>query len=221
MEQPRHFRAVLEPDATALKWTIARVPFDVTKAWPVMKRPRVRGTINGAPFRTSLFPDAHHPGGRVLLVNKMMQKMAGVLVGGAAEFTLEPDLDERTPSMPPELAALLRKERPLQRWFRDLSESMRQELGKYIEAAGTPVSRQVRAEETVERMLSAMEGEREMPPVLDVAFRRRPRARAGWENMTDVQRRGHLLGIFYYKSPESRMKRAEKAVDEAAKRVAP
>jgi hypothetical protein len=33
--------------------------------------------------------------------------------------------------------------------------------------------------------------------------------------MTPVQRRGHLLGIFYYQSPEARERRAQKAVDEA------
>jgi hypothetical protein len=35
--------------------------------------------------------------------------------------------------------------------------------------------------------------------------------------MTPVQRRGHLLGIFYYQSPESRQKRTDKAVAEALK----
>jgi hypothetical protein len=38
--------------------------------------------------------------------------------------------------------------------------------------------------------------------------------------MTPVQRRGHLLGIFYYQSPESRQKRAQKAVDEALRTAA-
>jgi hypothetical protein len=32
--------------------------------------------------------------------------------------------------------------------------------------------------------------------------------------MTEVQRRGHLLGIFYYQSPEAREKRAGKAIEE-------
>ena len=31
----KSFSAVLEPDGTALKWTIAQLPFDVAKAWPV------------------------------------------------------------------------------------------------------------------------------------------------------------------------------------------
>ena len=63
----------------------------------------------------------------------------------------------------------------------------------------------------------AMEGEQAMPPVLQLAFRRQPRALAGWNAMTPIQRRGHLLGIFYYKAPESRQKRADKAVVEALK----
>jgi uncharacterized protein YdeI (YjbR/CyaY-like superfamily) len=67
----------------------------------------------------------------------------------------------------------------------------------------------------VERIMLAMEGEQTLPPILQVAFRRAPRARAGWEAMTPVQRRGHLLGIFYYQSPEARERRTQKAVDEA------
>jgi uncharacterized protein YdeI (YjbR/CyaY-like superfamily) len=68
-----------------------------------------------------------------------------------------------------------------------------------------------------ERMMLAMEGERELPPILQMQFTRYPKARAGWEMMTPVQRRGHLLGIFYYQSPESREKRARKSIDEALK----
>jgi uncharacterized protein YdeI (YjbR/CyaY-like superfamily) len=67
----------------------------------------------------------------------------------------------------------------------------------------------------VERIMLAMEGEQVLPPILQVAFRRAPRARAGWDAMTPVQRRGHLLGIFYYQSPEARERRAQKAIDEA------
>ena len=37
---------------------------------------------------------------------------------------------------------------------------------------------------------------------LQAAFQRQPLARKGWEAMTPVQRRNHLLGIFYYQSAE-------------------
>jgi len=37
--------------------------------------------------------------------------------------------------------------------------------------------------------------------------------------MTPLQRRSHLLGIFYYQTPEAREKRAAKAIEEAMKIV--
>jgi hypothetical protein len=61
------------------------------------------------------------------------------------------------------------------------------------------------------------EGEREIPPILEAAFVRAPLAREGWKLMTPAQRRGHLWGIFYYRSPESRQRRADKAVEEAVR----
>jgi len=33
--------------------------------------------------------------------------------------------------------------------------------------------------------------------------------------MTPAQRRGHLLGVFYYQSPEAREKRVKKLIEEA------
>jgi len=79
-------------------------------------------------------------------------------------------------------------------------------------------ARMRRAEQTAERLLAAMEGERELPPLIEAAFRTRPRARAGWERMTALQRRGELLAMFHYQSPEARQRRVEKLCDAAEKR---
>jgi uncharacterized protein YdeI (YjbR/CyaY-like superfamily) len=209
----KKFRGVLQPDNTALKWVIVKVPFDPAKAWPRRNRLRVKGTINGFPFRTSLFGSARD--GHVLLVNKQMQKGARVGVGGMAEIVLEPDLEERIAAVPSELEKLLKQDRALKKWFAELNYSARFDIGRNITTLKSPEARIRRAEQTAERMMLAMEGERELPPILQVAFRRQPKALAGWQAMTPVQRRGHLLGIFYYQSPEARQKRAEKAVAEA------
>jgi uncharacterized protein YdeI (YjbR/CyaY-like superfamily) len=209
----KKFRGVLQPDNTALKWVIVKVPFDPAKVWPRRNRLRVQGTINGFPFRTSLFSSVKH--GHILLVNKQMQKGAEVAVGGVADIVLEPDLEERPASVPPELEKLLKQDRALKKWFGELSPSVRKYIGAAVDACRSPEARMHRAEQMAERMLLAMEGERDMPPILQVAFRRQPRALAGWQAMTPVQRRGHLLGIFYYQSPESRQRRTDKAVAEA------
>jgi len=77
------FEGTLRPDGTSLKWTIITVPFDPTKVWPKRQRLRVRGTINGFAFRTSLFKAKD--GSTILLVNKKMQKEGRVRQGHVAE----------------------------------------------------------------------------------------------------------------------------------------
>jgi len=62
-----------------------------------------------------------------------------------------------------------------------------------------------------------MEGEESPPPILQVAFRRQPLARAGWDALTPTQRRTTLLGIFMCQSPEAQAKRVERAVEDAVK----
>jgi len=57
--------------------------------------------------------------------------------------------------------------------------------------------------------------ELELPPVMEAAFRARPKARAGWGRMTETQRRNGLMAVFYYQTVEARLKRVEKLCDEA------
>ena len=76
-------------------------------------------------------------------------------------------------------------------------------------------SRERRAEQMAEWLLLTMEGETETPPILKAAFVRQPLAELGWKAMTQAQRRGHLLGIFYNEGVEARNRRAAKAVEDA------
>lgn len=213
MSTRQRFRSLLKPDGTNLKWVIAQVPFQPAKVWKTRQGMRVKGTINGFAFRTSLFGSASK--GYVVLVNKVMQKGAKAYAGEMADFTLEPDLEERSATVPPELAKLLKQDRAVARWFEALSYSIRKYIGDSVRKPKSPAARQRQAEQMVERIMLAMEGEQTLPPILQVAFRRAPRAQAGWEAMTPIQRRGHLLGIFYYQSPEARERRTQKAVEEA------
>lgn len=210
----KSFTAILEPDGTRLKWVIARIPFDVAKAWPKRRGLRVRGEIEGFAFRTSLFPDARGKG-HILLVNKKMQAAAGTGIGSSVRIRLEPDFEEREAVTPPELARAMKCDRRLPKWFAALSYSMRNEIGKWASEPKTAEGRIKRAEAMAERMLLALEGESETPPILRAAFLRQPLAQKGWEAMTPTQRRGHLLGIYYYQTVEARERRAAKAVEEA------
>jgi uncharacterized protein YdeI (YjbR/CyaY-like superfamily) len=212
----KRFRAVLEPLQSGLGWVVVWLPFDVEATWTKMVRLRVKVEVGGEVFRTSLFADAQR-GGHFLLVNKKMQKAAGAGLGAMVDFTIAPDLEERKAAVPPELAKLLKTEKRLAKWFEGLSEATRWEIAKWIDGVKSAEARQRRTEQIAERLMLTMEGEKELPPVLEVAFRRVPAARKGWEVMTKVQRRSNLLAVFYYQSPEAREKRVRKLVEDCLK----
>jgi hypothetical protein len=220
----KRFKATLERGTEGLGWTIARVPFDPHKAWTQMLRLRVRGKVlspklPSVEFRTSLFPVPGENGHYMLLVNNRVQREAGIAIGSVAEFLLQADLEPRPADLPDELASLLDEERGLREYYDGLSESMRREVGKWVTNVKSDASRMKRAEQMAERLLGAMEGENELPPIIAVAFQTRPKARAGWARMTQTQRRQELLGVFYYQSVEARQRRVEKLCHNAEKRA--
>jgi hypothetical protein len=208
------FRAVLEPLGDGLGWVVAWLPFDPATTWKTMLRQRVTVEVNGELFRTSTFAGTGRKG-HFILVNKKMQQTAGAGIGTMVDFTIAPDLEERPAELPDELAALLDDEPGLHDWYDTLTEYTRREIGKWVVGVKSDAARMRRAEQMAERLLATMEGERELPPILAAAFRQRPKARAGWTRMTPAQRRNGLMAIFYYQTPEARLKRVEKLCDEA------
>lgn len=209
---PRVFQATLERIDSPLHWVMVQIPFNAPKVWG-KGRLKVKGEINGFAFRTTLFPDGK--GGHRLLVNKDMQRGAKAAPGMRARFRLDRDTGPRVAAVPPELALVLSGERSLRRWFDGLSQSMRNEICKWVLQPKGSEARRRRAEQITERLLSTMEAERELPPALEAAFAGNSRAREGWQLMSTVQRRRQLLGVFYYRSPDARLRRIEKLMEEA------
>lgn len=206
------FMATLQRSGDRLNWTVIRVPLDVAKIWSVRGQLRVKGEINGFPFCTSLFPDGK--GGHVMIVNKRMQAGGKVGLGAKAKFTLEPDVAPRRVTTPQELLRVFAESRRLQKYYDSLSHSYRNYISSWVGEARHAETRLRRAEQMAERLMLAMEAEQELPPVLRVALDRNPKARAGWELMPAGHRRGHLLGIFGYRNPESQARRVAKAMEE-------
>src|SRR5580658_6917306 len=217
MSTHQRFCAMLETAGSGPKFVIARLPFVPEKVWKNRPGKRVKGTINGFAFRTSLFGSTAK--GYGLVVNKTLQKCAHAHPGKIAEFVLEPDLEQPGTTVPPELAKLMKQDRALARWFETLSSHMRKYFCDSVRQPKSPEARRRRAEKFAECMMLAMEGEETLPPILQVAFREAPLARKGWEAMTKLQRRNHLLGIFYYQSPEARERRTQRVVADALQRA--
>jgi len=206
------FRAKLEATGTSLRWVIARIPIDLKKAWPMWKSRRVLGEINRFAFKTALIPGSKGEG-FVLIVNKRMLAGAGMRAGEKVQIRLSPDLGELVIDLPVEFARILKSDRALKKFFDDMSPSMRKGFTNLIADAKTKETRLKRAEQMAESLMLAMEGENEPPPILRAGFQRHPEARLGWENMTPIQRRNHLLGIFHSQTVQGREKRATTTIE--------
>lgn len=209
----KSFKATLERLRGNLGWIVVWIPFDVQRVWGARGRLKVRGEINGFAFRTSLFPT--RKGDHFLLVNKKMQAGSGTSDGSTAAFSLEPDIEARTVTVPAELKRHLAEDRSFRAWFDALNYSIQKWLTDLITQPKSAAARARRAEQVAEQLFAAMDAERELPPAIKMALSRDPRALHGWNLMTPRYRRGSLLAIFYYRSPDARARRLEKVAAEA------
>ena len=122
--------------------------------------------------------------------------------------------------MPVELKTAIQEDPALQRWYEQMNPSWRREIAKWVEDVKSAAARVRRTEQIVERMLATMEAERELPPILRLAFARDARAEEGWKRMSPTHRRRQLFAIFYYRTPDGRARRVAKMLQEARKYAA-
>lgn len=209
----RTFQATLEHSGNSLNWIIARVPFDVFKQWGTRGHLRVQGEINGSAFRTTLFPTGK--GDHFFIVNKKMQFAGKVAPGLTARFRIEPDVTKRKPVAPPqELLDAIGQSKRLLKIYESFNPSFRKYMVAWVAEGKQESTRRRRAEQLAERLMETLEAERELPPMLQLAFRQNPVAREAWERLSPSHRRRHLFSIFYYRQPEARARRLAKAIEE-------
>jgi len=206
------FSGVLTRAGNKLNWVVVKIPFDAAKLWGSRGQIRVKGEIEDFPFRGILFPAGD--GTHYMIVNKTMQKGGRVRSGMEARFHLEPDTEERVSTVPVELDQILGKSKRLSKFFQSLTPYMRRWLTEHIAAAKSPETRVRRAQQVAEQLMETLEAEVELPPVIRQVFSRNPGAAKAWRRTSPNQRRGHLLGIFYYRNPEARLRRIEKTLVE-------
>jgi hypothetical protein len=210
--KPKVFRGTLEKlQGNGTSWVIVRLPFSVEKTWGKRNLRRVRLEVHGVEHRTVLFPT--RSGEHFVLINKKMQKAAGIRLGSMAQFTLAPDLAPRVLTLPPELERALNQDRGIRRWFDRLSFSVRRWIVEFVADAKAADTRGRRAERIAEQILETMEAELELPPMIRLAFNRNPGSEQAWRRLTAKQRRDRLFSLFHYRTPQSRMKRIEKMIE--------
>ena len=108
---------------------VVEIPFDVQTAFGV-KRPPVRGSVNGAPFRSTV---AVYGGRSLLGLNRELREAAGVAAGDTVTIEIERDDEPRTVELPADLRAALDDD--VLRFFESLSYTHRREYVRWIEDA--------------------------------------------------------------------------------------
>lgn len=116
----------------------------------VRGRVPVTGTINGAPFRSSIFPTGD--GTHFMGVNREVREQAGAGVGDRVEVSMEIDTAPRTVAIPPDLNSELSKSVAARVRFDKLSYTHRKEYVQWIEAAKRPETRTRRIKQVLDKL---------------------------------------------------------------------
>lgn len=133
---------ILQNDKTA---TGIHVPDEIVASLGSGKRPKVRVTINGHTYRSSVAS----MGGRFMVgVSATVREAASVAAGDEVEVDIELDTAPREVTVPPDFAAAL-KNAGAKRLFEGLSYSKQQWHVQSIEGAKTAETRQRRIDKSV------------------------------------------------------------------------
>ncbi|GAA5028440.1 YdeI/OmpD-associated family protein [Actinopolymorpha pittospori] len=143
------FHAVLESHGKSATGIV--VPADVVEALGSGKRPRVRVTINGHTYRSTV---AVMSGAFMIGVSAENRAGAGIAAGDEIEVELALDSEPREVTVPPDFAVALEGDAQAKEFFGGLSYSQQRWFVEGIESAKKPETRQRRVEAAVERLRS-------------------------------------------------------------------
>lgn len=138
MNQEKFITAVQQ--AEGINATGIQVPPEVVAAFGSGKRPKVKVSLNGYTYRTTM---AAYGDVFMLPLSQEHREAAGVQAGDMVEVTLELDTEPRTVDVPDDLAAAL-AESGLRDAFDGLPYSTRKEHVRQVESAKAAETRQRR-----------------------------------------------------------------------------
>jgi methionine aminopeptidase len=151
MAAQKRFRVVLNKHETSEATGIA-IPFDVEKVFGSRARVPVRGTINGFPFRSSIFPMGG--GCHFMAVNKATREGAKARAGDTITVQMERDEEPRVITPPQDFARALKANKDAQATWEKLSYTHQKEYARAIEEAMKPETRARRIEKAIAQLAS-------------------------------------------------------------------
>lgn len=142
----KRFRALIVKDEGSAVCAIQHFPFDVEKTFGMRGRVPVRGTLNGAPFRASVFKMG---GEHFMVVNRHLRAASGVKGGETVPVTVERDDEPRVIEPPADFARALKGNKDARATWDKLSFTHKREHVQHVEDAKKPETRQRRIEKSI------------------------------------------------------------------------
>jgi Bacteriocin-protection, YdeI or OmpD-Associated/Domain of unknown function (DUF1905) len=142
-------RVTLELQPTGGATAGYQVPDEVVEQLGSTRRPRVRVTVNGLTFRTTIAP----MGGQYWLgVSRERREAAGIAAGETHELELELDTEAREVEVPADLAAAVAADPAAAAFWETLSYSNQRYHAEQVTGAKKPETRARRVARSVEML---------------------------------------------------------------------
>lgn len=134
------------------------VPFDVEAAFG-SKRPRIKATIEGVPYRgiLSRMGTEYH----ILIILKEIREQIGKTFGDEVTVSVEPDTEPRVVEIPEDLMKELQKEKDAKAFFNLLSYTHQKEYVTWITEAKREETRRNRIAKAIDMLKQGKRGLRE------------------------------------------------------------
>lgn len=144
------FKSIIE--VTSGGGAAVLVPAKVIKSLNDGKRPKVKATIDGQLYRTSLAP---YGGKHYLGILKDIRKKINKDVGHSVQISLEQDLEVRQVDIPDDLKSELARHPNAQAFFDTLAFTPKKEIVRWIESAKKQKTRATRIQEAIAKLSRA------------------------------------------------------------------
>ena len=126
------------------------VPFSVFEVFGTRGQLRVKGAIDGHPFKSSVAPMGG--GIHVLGLHKATREAIGKVIGDSVQVVMEADIEERTVVVPEDFRMALAGNSRVKEAFERFAFTHRKEYLQWIEAAKRPETRRRRITEAIDRI---------------------------------------------------------------------
>ena len=144
------FEGVLTATPRGGGGTLVPIPKEVAAELGLKGMPKIQAVIAGTPYRGSLMPMGD--GTYCLGVLKSIQAAAGVGVGDRITVLIELDTEPRTVEAPPDLAAVLARDKKAAAAWEKLSFTNKNEMARSLTEAKKPETRERRLAAAIARL---------------------------------------------------------------------